>query len=63
MAAVTAGLEPDTTTLVLVWENRWAATFGEQVAGMKGALLAHGRLPRADVERALRAALPDGVPA
>ncbi|GAA4744050.1 hypothetical protein GCM10023328_27210 [Modestobacter marinus] len=63
MAAVAAGLEPDTTTLVLVWEDRWAATFGEQVAGMHGVLLAHDRLPHADVERALGAALTDEVPA
>ena len=63
MAAVTAGLEPDTTTLVLVWENRWAAVFGDQVAGMYVPLLAHDRLPRAVVERALRAALSEEVPA
>lgn len=61
LAAVAADLEPDTTTLLLVWENRWAAAFGEAVAGMNGTLLAHDRLPRADVERALRAALADGV--
>jgi hypothetical protein len=59
LAAVAADLEPDTTT----WENRWAAAFSETVAGMDGTLLAHDRLPRADVERALRAALSDGVPA
>lgn len=58
-------LEPDSTTLVLIWENRWAAGFTEVVRRQGGRVLTHDRVPPADVERALRAAgLPsDEVPA
>lgn len=49
-------LEPDTSTLVLAWENRWATAFAEAVRGHGGRVLAHDRVPPDDAERALRAA-------
>jgi hypothetical protein len=52
-AQIAVALEPDTTTLVLVWENNWAAGFGDAVSRAGGALAAHDRIPRQDVERAL----------
>ena len=55
LLTVAARLEPDTTTLVLVWENRWAAGFGDAVRRYGGSVLAHDRIPAADVERALEA--------
>lgn len=56
-------LEPDTTTLALVWENRWSAALAEAVRRHGGRVLAHDRVPAADVECALRAAagVPDGA--
>lgn len=54
-------LEPDTTTLVLIWENLWATRFADAVRSSGGSVLAHDRVPPADVERALRAAGPSSV--
>jgi hypothetical protein len=54
-------LQPDTTTLVLVWENRWAGGFAEQVRRAGGTVLAHDRLPPEDVEQALRAIDAEGA--
>lgn len=53
LAAVAAALRPGTTTLVLVWENRWAAGFGEAIRGAGGELAAFDRVPRDRVEAAL----------
>ena len=58
---VAEGLRSDTTTLVLVWENRWAGGFAEEVRRAGGTVLAHDRIPPQDVEQALRAADPEGV--
>jgi hypothetical protein len=49
-------LEPDSTTLVLVWENRWATGFTDAVRRQGGRVLAHDRVPPEDVESAMRAA-------
>jgi len=62
-------LEPDSTTLVLIWENRWANGLAEAVRRRGGSVLAHDRVPPEDVGRALRAAglepagAPDGASA
>ncbi|WP_214403411.1 DUF6325 family protein [Pseudonocardia lacus] len=61
LRGIAESLRPDTTTLVLVWENRWAGAFAEQVRRAGGTVLAHDRIPPEDVERALRAADPEGV--
>jgi hypothetical protein len=63
LLAVAERLEDDSTTLVLVWENRWATAFAEAVRRAGGTVLAHDRVPRTDVERAVRASTPEGTPA
>ena len=45
-------LDYDTTTLVMVWENLWATAFADAVRESGGTLLAHDRIPAADVVRA-----------
>ena len=63
LLAVAERLEDDSTTLVLVWENLWATAFAEAVRRAGGTVLAHNRVPRTDVERAVRASTPEGTPA
>src|SRR4051812_11109211 len=50
LAEIAAGLAPDSTTLVLVWENRWADGFAAAVRRAGGELSAYDRVPaeRAD---------------
>jgi uncharacterized membrane protein len=40
-----AALEPGTSAVVLVWENRWAAPFAIEVRRSGGQLVASGRIP------------------
>jgi hypothetical protein len=56
LVQIAATLEPGTTTLVLLWENRWAAAFGDAVRQLHGTVVAHDRVPREDVDRAVAAA-------
>ena len=67
LLAIAELLEPDTSTLVVAWENRWATAFAEAVRRHGGRVLAHDRVPRADAERAMQAAgllpAPEGVQA
>ncbi|MFW3170963.1 hypothetical protein [Geodermatophilus sp. CPCC 206100] len=57
---IAATLQPSTTTLVLLWENRWAAAFGDAVRQVHGTVVASDRVPRENVDRALAAG---GTPA
>jgi hypothetical protein len=59
LAQIAAGLQRDTTTLVLLWENRWAATFGDAVRQVHGTVVAHDRVPRENVDRALAAGVSE----
>ncbi len=43
--AVAAAVEPGSTAVLLVWENRWAAPFGSAVRRAGGQLVASGRIP------------------
>jgi hypothetical protein len=54
LAGVAGALPPDTTTLVLVWENRWATGFAEAIRRAGGQLAAYERIPRDRVEAALQ---------
>jgi Family of unknown function (DUF6325) len=56
LTQIAVALDVDTTTLVLVWENRWATALGQAVADAGGTVVAHDRVPRASIERALAAA-------
>lgn len=51
----TAGreLDLDSTALIVVWENIWAATFAEAVRGRHGTLLTHNRIPHDNAVAAL----------
>jgi hypothetical protein len=63
LAAIAAGLQPDTTTLVLVWENRWAAGFAAAVRRAGGVLAASDRVAVDRAEAALRRSSLEGAPA
>jgi hypothetical protein len=63
LLGIAADLEPDSTTLVLVWENVWASSFARAVGSAGGRLSAHDRIPAADVVRALGGAPLEGAPA
>jgi Family of unknown function (DUF6325) len=63
LLALAHRLEPDTTTLVLIWEDVWAAGFAEAVRRSGGSVLAHERVAPADVERAVAAAAQEGASA
>jgi hypothetical protein len=56
LRSIAERLENDTTTLVLVWENLWAAGFAGAVRAHGGTVIAHDRVPAADVVAALEAA-------
>jgi hypothetical protein len=49
------GLKPDSSALLIVWENSWAAEFATAVRGSQGRVIAMERIPHADVLRAVAA--------
>lgn len=53
-------LSPETCALLVVWENRWATDFAQSVQEAGGAVLAHDRIPAADVQAAAAAAGEEG---
>lgn len=55
LAGFAAGLEPDTSALVVVFENSWAARLGEAVRSSNGQLASLVRIPREHVVTALEA--------
>jgi hypothetical protein len=63
LIAIAASLAPGTTTLVLVWENRWAAAFADSVRRAGGVLSAYDRVPTDRVDPALQRAPLAGAPA
>lgn len=48
-------MEPETSAVVLVWENLWAAPFGSAVRHAGGQLVASGRIPIQAVLAAIEA--------
>jgi len=48
-------LEADSSALVIVWENRWAARLAAAVRASHGRLISQDRIPREDVLRAIAA--------
>jgi hypothetical protein len=67
LLSIAARLRDDTTTLVVVWENLWAAAFAEAVRDRGGSVVAHDRVAAADVDAAVAAlndaAAEEGSPA
>ena len=48
-------LAPDSSALLLVWEDVWATDFAVAVRGANGAIVTGGRVPPEMVEQAIRA--------
>lgn len=48
-------LEPDSSALVIAWENTWAARFAAAVRGSNGRVLSLDRVPHANVVIAIEA--------
>jgi hypothetical protein len=56
--AVAGGrLDPDTSAVLLLWQNSWATRLAAEVAGAGGRLVLHDRVPAALVRDALDAQL------
>jgi hypothetical protein len=53
LAAAAEELKPNSTAVVIIWENTWAAPFVAAVRGSNGEVVASGRLAAADVIDAL----------
>jgi uncharacterized membrane protein len=61
--AFAEALEPNSSALVVVWDNQWAAKFAAAVRASQGELIFFERIPRENVEiaiEALNAALNEG---
>jgi Family of unknown function (DUF6325) len=56
VAAAADALEPGTSAVLLVYENRWAAPFAAAVRRNGGVMLASERIPPSDLIEALEAA-------
>ena len=55
LTELASGLEPNTSAMVIVWENSWAARFGAAVRGSHGRVATLERIPRENVLRAIAA--------
>ena len=52
---VADGLDPDSSALIVAWENTWAARVASAIRGSGGRLLFLERVPREDVVTAVKA--------
>jgi uncharacterized membrane protein len=48
--AIAEQMAPDTTVLVIAWENTWAAKVAEAIRDLDGEVLVMERIPAADVQ-------------
>jgi hypothetical protein len=48
--AIAEQMAPDTSVLVIAWENTWAARIAESIRDLDGELLVLERIPAADVQ-------------
>jgi hypothetical protein len=55
LADLADALTPETSALVVVWENSWAARFAASVGASHGRIAMLERIPHENVERALTA--------
>ena len=53
LIGIADGLEADSSALVIVWENRWAARLAAAVRDSHGRLISQDRIPRETVLRAI----------
>jgi hypothetical protein len=63
LSALAGALEPESSALVLVWENAWAGRLSTAIRESHGRVMAFERIPVAEVHRALADldTQPDGV--
>jgi hypothetical protein len=55
LTGIAGELEDDSSALVIVWENRWAAHLAAAVRASHGRLISQDRIPRESVLRAIAA--------
>jgi Family of unknown function (DUF6325) len=55
LIGIADGLEADSSALVIVWENSWAARLAAAVRASNGRLISQDRIPRESVLRAIAA--------
>lgn len=55
LADVADALTPETSAMVVVWENSWAARFAAQVHALHGRIAMLERIPHENVERGIGA--------
>ena len=55
LIGIADGLEADSSALVIVWENSWAARLAAAVRASHGRLISQDRIPRETVLRAIAA--------
>ena len=55
LIGIADGLDADSSALVIVWENRWAARLAAAVRASHGRLISQDRIPRETVLRAIAA--------
>jgi hypothetical protein len=55
LTAIADGLDENSSALVIVWENTWAARLAAAIRGSHGQLISQDRIPREDVLRAIAA--------
>jgi hypothetical protein len=56
IAEMAVELAPDSSAMLVVWEDTWAGDLGRAVRKAGGALVAGGRIPYQDVDAALTSA-------
>jgi Family of unknown function (DUF6325) len=55
LSDLASGLEPESSAMVVVWENSWAARFASAVRQSHGRVAMLERIPHENVERAITA--------
>jgi uncharacterized protein DUF6325 len=55
LAELAEALRPETSAMVVVWENSWAARFAAEVRASHGRVAMLERIPQENVERAINA--------
>jgi len=55
LAMIADELDANSSALVIVWENTWAARLGEAIRASHGRLISQDRIPHEDVMRAITA--------
>ena len=55
VAHAALSLEPNTSAVLIIWEDRWAGPFAEAVRNASGVILEGARIPREIIEQAMGA--------